>query len=89
MPNNASAAKRLRQTAKRRVQNKARKSELRTIRKKLLRAVHDGQKDEATALYQRFTKRVDQATAKGVLHKNTASRDKARLAKHLNEVEKA
>jgi len=86
MPNNASAAKRLRQTAKRRVLNKARKTELKTIRKKLLRAVHDGHKDEAEALYRRFSKRVDQAAAKGVFHKNTASRDKARLARHLNEI---
>ncbi len=89
MPNNASAAKRLRQSETRRVANKARKTELKTIRKKLLRAVHDGETDSAEALYRRFTKRIDQATATGVFHKNTASRDKSRLAKHLTAVAKA
>ncbi|MHC5067166.1 MAG: 30S ribosomal protein S20 [Planctomycetota bacterium] len=83
MPNNPSAAKRLRQTEKRRVTNKARKTELRTVRKKFLRAVHDGEQDQAQTLYRRFSKRVDQAAAKNVLHKNAASRDKARLAKRL------
>ncbi|MDA3962115.1 MAG: 30S ribosomal protein S20 [Planctomycetota bacterium] len=85
MPNCLSAAKRLRQTEKRRVRNKARKTELKTIRKKYLRSVHDGDKGDAEALLRRFMKRVDQATASGFIHKNTASRDKARLAKHLTK----
>lgn len=83
MPNCLSAAKRLRQTEKRRLRNKARKTELKTIRKKFLRAVHDGDQDDAEALLRRFMKRVDQASARGFIHRNTASRDKARLARHL------
>ena len=86
MPNNPSAAKRLRQTEKRRLNNKARKTELKSITKKILRAVHDGKQDEAQELYVRFTKRVDQASANNVLHKNAASRAKARLAKHVNSM---
>lgn len=89
MPNNASAEKRLRQTEKRRLRNKARSTELKTLSKRLLRAIHDGQQDEAQELFKRFNKRVDQAVAKGVLHKNTASRRVARLASHLSELKAA
>ena len=78
MPNNASAAKRLRQAEKRRVANKARRTELKTITKKFLRAIHDGKKDEAGDLLKRYNKRVDQAACHSVLHKNAASRQKSR-----------
>ncbi len=84
MPNNLSAAKRFRQSEKNRLANKARRSELKTITKKLLRALHDGQKADAQGLYQRFSKRVDQAASVGVLHKNAASRRKSRLASKLH-----
>lgn len=86
MPNTPSAAKRLRQTEKRRLRNKARKTELKTISKKFLRAVHDGRQGEAEELFRRFCKRVDQATCRNILHKNAASRHKSRLAVKLNTV---
>lgn len=86
MPNSASAAKRLRQAETRRLRNKARKTEIKTIRKKLLRAIHDGDSNGAADLYKRFVKRVDQAAGKGVLHKNTANRLKSRLNLQLNHL---
>lgn len=86
MPNSKSAAKRLRQSETARVANKARKTELKTIRKKLLRAIHDNEGEAAQELYRRFAKRVDQAAARGVFHKSYADRSKGRLAKHLNEL---
>lgn len=89
MPNIASAAKSLRQDAKRRLRNKARKSEIRTLRKKLLRAIHDEDAKGAKELFRRFSKRVDQAAAKGVMHKNTVARSKSRLAKHLQTLQAA
>lgn len=84
MPNSASAAKRVRQNEKRRILNKSRTTELKTITKKFLRAVHDGDNAGAEELLRRFHKRVDQAAAKGVVHKNTADRRKARLAVKLH-----
>jgi small subunit ribosomal protein S20 len=89
MPNNASAAKRDRQNEKRRVANKARTTELKTIQKQFLRAVHDGKQDEAAASFQRFTKRIDQAAANNVVHKNNASRHKSRLALRLKAMASA
>ena len=81
MPHNNSAKKRLRQNETRRVRNKDRLTELKTLRKQLLRAVHDGKADEAKSLYQTVSKRLDQAASVNTIHKNTASRSKARLAK--------
>ncbi len=86
MPNKQSAEKRLRQDEKRRLLNKARKTELKTLNKQFVRAVHDGQKDEATSLCNRLAKRMDQAASRNVLHKNTVSRRKSAIAKQLNSL---
>lgn len=83
MPHTASAAKRLRQSLERRTRNKMRITELQTISKKILRAVADGKKDDAQSLYRDLSQRLDQAANAKVIHKNHASRTKARMAKHL------
>ncbi len=80
MPHNISAAKRLRKNETRRVANKARLTELKSIRKQIERHVHDGQADQAKTLYSAFVKRLDQAASVNTVHKNTASRLKSRLA---------
>jgi small subunit ribosomal protein S20 len=80
MPHNLSAKKRLRQNEVRRLRNKARASELKTIRKKLLRAIHDGQKQDAESLYKDLSKRLDQAASVRTIHKNAAARTKSRIA---------
>ncbi|TVR13698.1 MAG: 30S ribosomal protein S20 [Planctomycetota bacterium] len=84
MPNSASAKKRDRQNEKRRVRNKARKTELKTIAKKVERAINDGNRDEAEMLYRRYAKRLDQAQSCSVLHKNAANRHKSRMAGKLH-----
>jgi small subunit ribosomal protein S20 len=80
MPHNNSAAKRLRKNETRRVANKTRLTELKTLRKHLERAIHDGQAEQAKSLYRTFTKRVDQAASVSTLHRNAAARLKSRLA---------
>ncbi|MCS6971095.1 MAG: 30S ribosomal protein S20 [Planctomycetota bacterium] len=80
MPHTRSAAKRLRQNEKRRIANKARRTELKTIRKRLERCLHDGKLEEAEQLYRRLSKRLDQAASVRTIHKNTASRIKSRVA---------
>ena len=86
MPTSASAAKRDRQNEVRRIANKARKTELKTLSKQLLRAVHDKEAEKAQELFRRFSKRIDQAASRNIFHKNTASRQKARMARHLKEL---
>ena len=89
MPHTESAKKRLRQSEDRRVRNKQRTTELKSIRKKLIRALHDGQPGEAEQLYRTFTKRVDQAAAINTIHRNTAARAKSRLAIAITAAGKA
>lgn len=83
MPHNRSAAKRLRKNETRRLANKGRLTEIKTLRKRIDRALHDGQVDQAKTLYRDFAKRVDQAASVSTVHKNTAARLKGRVAKAL------
>lgn len=80
MPHNISAAKRLRKNETRRVANKSRLTELKSIRKTLERHIHDGEVDKAKTVFKSFSKRIDQAASVNTVHKNTASRLKSRLA---------
>lgn len=89
MPHNNSARKRLRKNETRRVNNKTRLTELKSIRKRLERHLHDGEVDKAKAVYVTFTKRVDQAVSVNTVHKNTASRLKSRLALAIAKPPKA
>ncbi len=80
MPHNNSALKRMRQNEARRLRNKSRLSELKTIRKQLLRALHDKEQAKAEGLYGKLSQRLDQAAANKTIHKNSASRVKSRIA---------
>ena len=82
MANIKSAMKRVKVNKVKAAANKARKSELKTVLKKADLAAESGaNKEEAI---KAAIKRVDQACAKGLLHKNNAARKKAQLAKKLN-----
>ena len=84
MPNIKSAKKRVLIAEVRNARNKAAKSELKTAIKKFEVAAAEGNRTEADGAYKVAVKKVDQAVAKGILHKNTANRKKARLAKMVN-----
>jgi len=78
-----SQIKRNRQNEKRRLRNRAVRSEIRTREKAALAAA--GTDNEAEAL--RLTvKRIDKAAAKGVMHKNAAARRKSRLVARVREL---
>ena len=83
MPNIKSAKKRVLIAEARNARNKAAKSDLKTAIKKFEAAAAEGNRTEADGAYKVAVKKVDQAVAKGILHKNTASRKKARLAKQM------
>lgn len=85
MPHSVSAAKRARQNARRRLHNKSITSALRTSIKKLRAMVAEGKIEEAKTAYRATVKKLDQAAAKKVLHKNTTSRYKSRLALLINK----
>ena len=83
MANIKSQIKRNRQNEKRRVRNKAVRSEMKTRINQTIAATEDDGADAEAAL-RIAQKRIDQAVSKGVLHKNTAARRKARLAQKVN-----
>lgn len=72
--------KRVLQNLARAARNKARRSEMKTAIKK----AYVGGTDR-TAVIRYAIKRVDQACAAGLLHKNKAARKKSQLMKLLNK----
>ncbi|MDQ3952514.1 MAG: 30S ribosomal protein S20 [Actinomycetota bacterium] len=83
MANIKSQIKRNRQNEDRRQRNKATRSTLKTRIKRFTEAVDSGDTATAEEAYREATRALDKAAAKGVLHKNTASNKKSRLAKRL------
>ncbi len=85
MPNIKSAKKRVKVTATKTLRNKAINTALKTDIKKANIALEN--KDaNATSAVKVAIKAIDKATAKGILHKNTAARKKSALAQKLNAV---
>lgn len=85
MPNIKSAKKRVKVIATKTAQNKATKSALKTTIKKANTAIEANATDRAEAVKVAI-KKIDQAAAKGLLHKNKAARSKSALVKKLNSV---
>ncbi|MBR6523829.1 MAG: 30S ribosomal protein S20 [Clostridia bacterium] len=78
MPNIKSAKKRVKVIETKTLQNQMVKSALKTSIKKF-------DADKTPENLAAAVKKIDQATSKGVLHKNTAARKKSSLAKALNK----
>lgn len=82
MANIKSAIKRNRQNEKRRLRNRAVRSEMRTrTRSALAAATGDADTEESL---RAAIKTIDKAASSGVIHKNKAARDKSRLVKRIN-----
>jgi len=86
MPNNAAAAKRMRQEQKRRAHNRSIKSLVKTQITKARAAIASTstQAEDATAAVRSAVSELDRAAKKGVIHKRNAARRKSRLMKQLN-----
>jgi small subunit ribosomal protein S20 len=80
-----SAEKRARQDERRRVRNRAVASSLRTRVKGVREAIASGDKAAAAARLHEAEKALRQAASKGVLKKETASRQVSRLAKAVHK----
>jgi small subunit ribosomal protein S20 len=83
MPNIKSAKKRVLVIDKKTMENRMVKSAIKTELKKFEAAVAEGNKAAAQEQLNLCVKKLDQAGAKGVYHKNTISRKKSQLAKAL------
>lgn len=86
MPNIKSAKKRVKVISVKTLQNKMFKSQLKTTVKKFVSAVEAGNKAEAEVAYKAAVKKVDQAVAHGILHKNNAAHKKSAMTLKLNKL---
>lgn len=84
MAHSLSAKKRIRQNAKRRTINRARKSMVKTQIKHFETALNAGELDKAQEQYHLLVKKLDKVASTSTMHKNTASRVKSRMARRLN-----
>ncbi len=83
MPNTKSAEQRARSSARKHLQNRSRKSQVKSLERNFLDAVATGKKDEATTAFRSVASALDKAAKRGVLHANQVSRKKSRLAVRL------
>ena len=91
MANIKSQIKRNLQNERRRLRNKAARSEIKTRVKRAVSAAESaesGAADSAEAL-RLAVKRLDKAAAKGIIHKNQAANRKSRLMKRLGRISSA
>ncbi len=85
MPNIKSAKKRVKVIATKTAKNKAYNSALKTAIKKANLAINSNSMDKAECV-RVAVKKIDQARAKGIIHKNTAARKKSALVRKLNVI---
>ncbi len=86
MANIKSAKKRILVNQNKALQNQMVKSQLKTIIKKFNAAVASGDKAQASELYRLAVKKIDQAVARGVLHKNNAAHKKSEFTRKFNQM---
>jgi small subunit ribosomal protein S20 len=83
MANTPQARKRIRRNENRAVINGNRLGRIRTFVKKVEAAIAGGDKAAATAALQEAQPELARGVARGVLHRNTASRKLSRLTKRV------
>lgn len=80
MANIKSSKKRAHQSEIRRQHNASLRSRMRTAMKRVRSAISGGDKSLALEALRKATSVIDATAGKGVTHKNTAARNKSRLA---------
>ena len=83
MANTPQAKKRIRRNTRRAEINGARVSRIRTFIKAVETAIAAGTKDDAAAALKQAQPEIARGVARGVMHKNTASRKFSRLTKRV------
>ena len=86
MANHVSSLKRARQTETKTANNRSNKSKVRSSLRVLREALVAGDKKTIAATYAETVSTLDKGVQKGILHKNTASRYKARLNARVKAV---
>lgn len=84
MAHSLSAKKRIRQNAKRRMQNRSKRSTLKSQTRAYNEALTAGDSTKAASSFREVCKKLDREANHGLIHRNAAARRKSRLAKRLN-----
>ena len=87
MAQHKSAKKRIRQTEKRTIRNRALRSTTRTAIKKFRTLLDEGNSENLKTAYPIIQKTIDKAVTKGIFHRRTGSRYKSRLAIAMSKVQ--
>lgn len=83
MANTSSAKKAVRKIETRTEVNKSRRSRMRTYVRKVEEAIASGTQDDAKSALRVAEPEIQRASARGILHHNTASRKVSRLNKRI------
>ena len=86
MAHHKSAEKRIRQTPRRTLRNKARVSEIKTKVKKAEAAIASGDKAAAAAALRAAQPAMQRGVSKGVMHRNTVARKLSRLSSRIKSL---
>ena len=81
-----SALKRHRQSLKRRMINKMRKTRVKNVEAKLNGLIKEGNKEEVQKCLSKCFSELDKAAKKGTIHINKANRKKSRLAARVAQM---
>ena len=86
MPQRRAALKRLRVDRKKRIRNLKLKTDLKKTIKKFLSLITDKKAKEAKDFFPKLVAKVDRASVKGIIHKNTAARKKSQFSRQLKNI---
>lgn len=86
MANHKSAIKRAKQSEARRLRNRARKTRMKNAIKSVFEAISANSPELASERLKDAIAVIDKTAAKGVIHKNNASRRISRLAHRVNSL---
>jgi small subunit ribosomal protein S20 len=81
MANIKQQKKRVETASRQRLENLRYRSTIKTLAKRLERAVEDGDAEHVASEHRELVRTIDRAVARGALHRNTAARKKSQAAR--------
>jgi small subunit ribosomal protein S20 len=81
MANIKQQKKRVETASRQRLENLRYRSTIKTLAKRLERAVEDGDADQVASEHRDLVRTIDRAVSRGALHRNTAARKKSQAAR--------
>jgi small subunit ribosomal protein S20 len=86
MANIKQQKKRVGIASRQRLENLRYRSTIKTLAKRLERAVEDGDAEQAASEHRELVRTIDRAVSRGALHRNAAARKKSQAARVLSGV---